>query len=134
PVRPTGDRWLAYLAVSDSEVADGTGDLRIVDVTDPRQPAALVDWGAKRDGGLPVGTGAQCAPACRGAVPQAFLHSVALSPDGRTAYLSYWDLGVILLDVSESATPVWLGQFAEPSVAEGNTHSVSIAHGGTLAL
>ena len=129
-----GDRWYAYLAVWNSEITDGPGDLRIVDVTDPRQPFDVADWGARRDAGLPVGAGAQCAPVCRGASPQAALHSVALSPDGRTAYLSYWDLGVIVLDVSEPDTPRWLGRFAEPQVAEGNTHSISIAHDGKLAL
>ncbi len=133
-VRQRGDRWLAYLAVSNSEITEGTGDLRIVDVTDPRQPTELLDWAAKRDAGLPVGNGHECAPYCRGAVPQAFLHSVTLSPDGRTAYLSYWDLGVILLDVSEPNAPRWLGRFAEPPAAEGNTHSVALAHDGTLAL
>jgi hypothetical protein len=133
-VRQRGDRWLAYLAVPNAEITDGSGDLRIIDVSDPRNPAQLVDWGAKKDAGLPVGNGAQCAPYCRGAVPQAFLHSLALSPDGRTAYLSYWDLGVIILDVSEPDAPRWLGRFAEPQAAEGNTHSVSLAHDGKLAL
>ena len=39
-VRQRGDRWFAYLAVSNSEASsDGRGDLRIVDVTDPA-PAA----------------------------------------------------------------------------------------------
>jgi hypothetical protein len=133
-VRQRGDRWFAYLAVSNSEISDGTGDLRIVDVTDPHQPAQVFDWGARRDAGLPVGTGNECAPYCRGAVPQAFLHSVALSPDGRIAYLSYWDLGVMLLDLSEPNAPRWLGRFAEPQTAEGNTHSVALAHDGRLAL
>ncbi len=133
-VRQQGDRWFAYLAVPNSEITDGSGDLRIVDVTDPRNPTQVADWGARKDAGLPVGSGAQCAPDCRGAVPEAFLHSVALSPDGRTAYLSYWDLGVIMLDVSEPSSPRWLGRFAEPQSAEGNTHSVGLAHDGKLAL
>ena len=133
-VQHQGDRWLAYLAVPNSEVSDGTGDLRILDVTDPRNPAQLTDWGAKRDAGLPVGSGAACAPYCRGSVPEAFLHSVALSADGRTAYLSYWDLGVIILDVSEPTAPRWLGRYAEPQAAEGNTHSVALAQDGELAL
>jgi hypothetical protein len=133
-VRQRGERWFAYLAAPNSEPTDGRGDLRIVDVTDPRQPRELVDWGARRDAGLPVGVGSACAPACRGAVPQVFLHSVALSADGRTAYLSYWDLGVIELDVSEPAAPRWLGRFAEPATAEGNTHSVALAHDGRLML
>jgi hypothetical protein len=133
-VSQRGDRWFAYLAVPNSEPTDGRGDLRIVDVTDPRQPLEIVDWGARRDAGLPVGVGDACAPACRGAVPQVFLHSVALSSDARTAYLSYWDLGVIELDVSEPATPRWFGRYSEPSAAEGNTHSVSLAHDGRLML
>jgi hypothetical protein len=133
-VHQQGARWLAYLAVSNSEITDGTGDLRIVDVTDPLNPQELVDWGARKDAGLPIGIRDQCAPICRGTVPQVFLHSVALSPDGRTAYLSYWDLGVVILDVSEPNAPRLLGRFAEPQTAEGNTHSVSIAHDGKLAL
>ena len=133
-VRQQGGRWLAYLAVPNSEITDRIGDLRIVDVTNPRDPVQLADWGARKDAGLPVGTGAQCAPYCRGSVPEAFLHSVALSADGQTAYLSYWDLGVIILDVSDPTAPRWLGWFAEPQSAEGNTHSVSLAHDGKLAL
>ncbi len=129
-----GDRWLAYLATPNSEITDGSGDLKIIDVTDPRDPSQVVDWGARRDAGLPVGNGNQCAPYCRGSVPQAFLHSVTLSADGRTAYLSYWDLGVIILDVSEPNAPRWLGRYAEPKAAEGNTHSVALAHNGKLAL
>ncbi len=133
-VQRRGDRWYAYLAVPNSEITDGRGDLRIVDVTDPRQPVEVANWGARRDAGLAVGTGSQCAPACRGSIAQSFLHSVALSPDGRTAYLSYWDQGVIVLDVSEPSVPRWLGQFTEPTAAEGNTHSVAIVHNGALAL
>jgi len=133
-VRQRGDRWYAYLAVPNSEATGGPGDLQIVDVTDPRQPVEVANWGARHDAGLAIGVGSQCGPACRGQASQVFLHSVALSPDGRTAYLSYWDQGVILLDVSEPTTPVWLGQFSEPIAAEGNTHSVALVHGGTLAL
>jgi hypothetical protein len=132
--REYGGRWYAYLAVPNSELFDGRGDLRIVDVTDAANPVEVANWGAQRDAGLLVGFGGQCAPHCRGRIPQAFLHSVAVSPDGRTAYLSYWDLGVVLLDVSDPASPRFLGHFAEPMAAEGNTHSVSIAQGGGLAL
>ncbi|MDQ3810001.1 MAG: hypothetical protein M3336_06895 [Chloroflexota bacterium] len=133
-VRQQGERWLAFLAVPNAEVVTGRGDLRIVDITDPRQPLEVGDWGARRDAGLRIGSGSQCAPACRGAIPQAFLHSVAVSADGRLAYLSYWDQGVLVLDVSEPSSPVLLGQFLEPLAAEGNTHSISLAHEGRLAL
>jgi hypothetical protein len=133
-VRQQGDRWLAYLAVPNSELVDGSGDLRILDLTDPRNPVQVAEWGAKKDAGLAVGASAQCRPDCRGSVPDAYLHSVGLSLDGRTAYLSYWDLGVLILDVSEPSAPRWLGRFAEPLTDEGNTHSVAAAHDGKLLL
>lgn len=129
-----GDRWFAYLAVPNSEVSDGRGDLRVLEVTDPHQPVEIGNWGARRDAGLPVGSGSMCAPACRGSIPQSFLHSVTLSADGRTAYLSFWDVGMLILDVSEPATPRLRGRFEEPRTAEGNMHSIGLAHGGTLAL
>jgi len=125
----TGDRLLAYLAVPNSELFDGPGDLRIVDVTDPRRPFEVASWGAHAATGLPIGLGSSCAPECRGASQRALLHSVALSPDQRTAYLSYWDLGMFILDVSDPAAPRLLGHFAESPAAEGNTHSVAIADG-----
>lgn len=133
-VAQRGDRWYAYLAVSNSEISGSAGDLRIVDVTDPRNPFPVADWGARKDAGLPIGTGAQCRPVCRGAVPQSFLHSVTLSPDGQRAYLSYWDLGVLIVDVSNPAAPQMIGRYAEPEAAEGNTHSVSLTPDERLAL
>lgn len=129
-----GDRWYAYLAASNSEMSGSAGDLRIVDITDPRNPFAVSDWGASKDAGLPIGTGAQCRPVCRGAVPQSFLHSVTLSPDGQRAYLSYWDLGVVIMDVSNPAAPQMVGRYVEPEAAEGNTHSVSLTPDERLAL
>ncbi|MBV9595742.1 MAG: hypothetical protein JOZ87_02695 [Chloroflexi bacterium] len=133
-VRQQRDRWLAYLAVPNSEITEGSGDLRIVDFTDPRNPTQVLDWGARKDAGLPVGANGECLPYCRGMAPDAYLHSVALSPDGRTAYLSYWDLGVIILDVTEPSAPRMLGWFKEPLSDEGNTHSVALAHDGKLML
>jgi hypothetical protein len=133
-VRHQGARWLAYLAVPNSEIIDHLGDLRIVDVTDPRNPTEVTNWGAHKDAGLPVGVQEQCTPWCRGASPNAYLHSVTLSADGRTAYLSYWDLGVIILDVSEPEAPGWLGRFTEPLSDEGNTHSASPTPDGKLLL
>src|SRR5262245_36354226 len=81
-VRQQGDRWLAYLAVPNSELLDRGGDLRVVDVTDPRSPVQIAAWGAGKDAGLPIGIDDRCAPVCRGASKDAYLHSVALSPDG----------------------------------------------------
>jgi hypothetical protein len=39
-----------------------------------------------------------------------------------------------MLDISEPNAPQLLGRYAEPASAEGNTHSVALAHKGQLAL
>jgi hypothetical protein len=59
---------------------------------------------------------------------------VTLSPDGQRAYLSYWDLGVLIVDVSNPAAPQMIGRYAEPEAAEGNTHSVALTPDERLAL
>jgi LVIVD repeat len=125
----SSDRLLAYLAVPNSEWLGGPGDLRILDITDPRQPFEVGNWGAHRETGLPIGLGSNCEPECRGLSQRALLHSVALSPDQRTAYLSYWDLGMFILDVTDPSAPRLLGRFVESPLAEGDTHSVAIARG-----
>lgn len=127
-------RWYAYLTVPNAEYFEGTGELKIVDFTDPHQPWLVADWGARRDAALPIGYGRDCAPYCRGSIGQAFLHSVSLSPDSRLAYLSYWDLGVIILDVSDPSWPYLVGHHTYSSLSEGNTHSIALAHGGEVAL
>jgi hypothetical protein len=133
-VARNGQRLLAYLAVPNSELLGGPGDLRVVDLSDPHNPVELASWGAGRATGLPIGLGSDCAPACRGTSQRALLHSVAIGPDQRTAYLSYWDLGLFILDVGDPTAPRLLGRFAEPAAAEGNTHSVAIAPGGIALL
>lgn len=133
-VGQTNGRTYAYLAVANSEANGGLGDFRVVDISDPGNPVEVADWAARRDARLPVGSGGQCAPVCRGAFAQSFLHSVALSPDNSRAYLSFWDLGMLILDVSNPAEPLYLGRFEAARVEEGNLHSVSIAHDGKLAL
>jgi len=129
-----GDRLLAYLAVPNSELLDGHGDLRVVDVTDPHTPVEVGNWGAHRATGLPIGLGEECAPECRGASQRALLHSVTLNPDQRTAYLAYWDLGIFVLDVADPLAPRLLGRFVEPPEAEGNTHSLAIGNGNVALV
>lgn len=57
--------------------------LNVLDVSDFAHPALMGAWS------VPVGSGSPP------------LHSIALSADGRTAYLSLWTGGLVLADVSE---------------------------------
>lgn len=122
-----GGNAYVQLAVPFAEVFDGFGDYVVMDITDPANPNMIADWGIGADGGLAFGSpffadipdlppGSDCTPPpgtpelCRGDdFPGVLLHDVWTSRDGKTAYLSYWDAGLILLDISDPANPTFLG-------------------------
>lgn len=62
--------------------------LEVIDVTDPRAPVLTAAWSPVVDGGIIRRD------------DESMLHSVGLSPDGRTAYLSHQTSGLLLADVS----------------------------------
>ncbi|MEN8238189.1 MAG: hypothetical protein ABFR53_03190 [Actinomycetota bacterium] len=150
-----GSRAYVLAAVPFAEVFDGFGDFVVMDITDPTNPAQVADWGAGKDGGIAFGSpffagdpslpaGSDCTPPpgtpelCRGdSFPGVLLHDVWASTDGNTAYLSYWDAGLILLDISEPTDPTLLGRGDEPPTFgndEGNAHVAVPARGGNLVL
>ncbi len=153
------ERAYALLAVPFSELVTGVftpekvrGDVWIVDITDPRNPRVLADWAAGRDAGLAFGApfvrqafglgapfdctpppGAE--PLCRGEdFPAVFGHSVSANPAGTRAYVSYWDAGMVILDITDPARPRLLGRGAPGLDEEGNTHSAVPAGGSRLAV
>jgi hypothetical protein len=98
----------AYMLVVDD---DNVQDLTIVDLTKPQSPRVVavtgqLDW--------PDDIAAEF-----GDSAAAFLHDVWVQDD--IAYLSYWDAGLVLLDVSDPATPVFLGDstYADPDPLSG---------------
>jgi hypothetical protein len=117
-----GHRVFALLAVPGSEAQAAGGDFRVVEATDPRNPRQIADWGAQVELGLDLTNGG------------IFCHSAWANDDGTVAYLSYWDAGVIILDISDPSQPRFLGRTIYAPGEEGNTHSVWPANGGDLLL
>jgi hypothetical protein len=113
---PDGDN--AYMLVVDDV---NIQDVHIVDITKPQSPKEVavtgqLDWPADIDN---IGIG------------EVFLHDVWVQEnDGKNiAYLSYWDAGLVLLDLSDPANPVFLGDSDYPipdplsgEYPEGNSH------------
>jgi hypothetical protein len=100
------------------------GSLEVVDASDPAHPTALAPWDLP--GGLPWG---------------AYLHSIALSPDGGTAYLSLWTGGLALGDTSDFAAGAAHPQLRLLTTSAnmlrylpGNVHSAVPVPGRPLAL
>ena len=143
-----GDRAFALITAIEAEKQQiefglpATGELRIVEVTNPREPVQIASWGVKQDLGEPVGQirrdgtviGDDCRPVCRGDHAVIILHDVWANPEGTVAYLSYWDAGLILLDISDPAEPRFLGRGTYDLGDEGNTHSAVPAQGGNLVI
>lgn len=127
-LQAVGRRAYVYTAIVASEFRsspDGTSpgrpDFRIVEVTDPRAPHEIGSWGAWNELGIPPFAD----PSQR--LQGNFVHSV--TGDGTRAYLSYWDLGTVVLDVSRPAAPRYLGRTRGDV---DNSHSSAMGRNGLL--
>jgi hypothetical protein len=100
-------------------------EFRIVDVSDPANPVQIGDWSAWRDLGVSPLDGI-------GTFPVNFVHSVVVFDE--IAYVSYWDFGTVMLDVSDPANPVFLGRTEFGPGVEGNAHSAWIAKRGRILI
>jgi len=142
------DRAFALLATMESEISQidagvpPVGDLKIVELTNPREPEIIATWGVKPNLGEPVGSisadgtvlaGEDCRPVCRLGSAAIFLHDVWANHAGTVAYLSYWDAGLILLDISDPSQPRFLGR-GNYLDGHGNTHAAVPAQGGNLTI
>jgi hypothetical protein len=121
-----GERVLALLAVPFAE-RSGRGDFRIVDVTDPRNPVEIAEWNLRANLGAD-------AFAARGTSAAVYCHSAWASADGLTAYLAYWDAGAVILDISDPASPRYIGRTVYSDGDEGNAHSAWPVAGRPLLL
>jgi hypothetical protein len=124
-----GGRALVFTASLRSEAIDspdgvtpGRPDFRVFDVSDPRTPVQVGAGGAWKELGL------QPFPDLRRPLDGNLTHSVVTNAAGTRAYLSYWDLGTVILDVSDPAKPVYLGRTA----ATENAHSAWLGRRGLL--
>jgi hypothetical protein len=52
-----------------------------------------------------------------------FLHDVTVSADGTKAYLSHWDAGLILLDISDPSAPALVSVAIDPTAGDGEVNS-----------
>jgi hypothetical protein len=105
-----------------------SGDVRVVDVTDPRRPTQLAAWPplGRRPGSFsPNG----CAPFVNG-------HAATLSADGREAAVAFLDAGTFTLDLSNPAAPAQVAQvgFAADRPVEGNAGFATRVEAGDRAM
>ncbi len=106
----------------------GLADFRIFDVTNPRRPVQVGSWGSWRALGIHPNDG-------RGVYPANLVHSVMTDDAAKRAYLSNWDLGTVILDITKPKRPRYLGrtrlQVGEP---QGDAHSAALGKGGRILV
>ena len=133
-VKRTDGRVLALLAVPFVEFentyfgADAGGELRIVDISDPKDPWEVSSWGIIADSSLPIVAGNDEVSNSfqgLGQLPEYFAHSVRAADGGMTAYVSYWDGGVLKLDIGDPAHPELVARTTFPLPADGDAHSMT---------
>ncbi|WP_017382213.1 LVIVD repeat-containing protein [Paenisporosarcina sp. TG-14] len=111
-------------------------DVSIVDVTNPTTPETIYEFNP-RDYIPEVSDenydGYNWSDE-EGIKRSAFAHSVKTDGDGTTAYLSYWDLGTIILDISDAKNPTYLGRTDFGSTVQGAAHSMDLAKGDNVLV
>ena len=112
-----------YNPATNSAATPGTPDFQIVDVSNPTAPVQVGAWGAWRELGIYPATTGPGHPRLN------FVHSVRVDEHLRRAFLSYWDLGTVILDIADPAHPRYLGRTTPP---QGATHSAYLTETGQL--
>lgn len=131
------------------------GNFQIFDITDPANPvgpvgwwgaeqtsigpfpaphptenyATLADFGKILDGNAYLTSGF-------GASQNRFLHDITISADGTKAYLSNWDAGLVLLDISDPTSPTLVSVAIDPTASDGevNSHAAWPSEGGEIVV
>lgn len=136
-LKAVGRKAYVYTAIIASEIRSspdgerpGKPDFRIFDVTDPRGPVEVGGWGAWRELGIHPSEGLGPPGAANGNL----VHSVITNGAGTRAFLSYWDLGTVILDISRPSQPRYLGRTDVPTGSDGNAHSASLGRGERLLV
>jgi hypothetical protein len=129
--RPDGRVLVLESTPRTFEMNDGAkGDLRIVDITDPRRPVEVVDWDARRDAPAPVRNRLQR----ERSEDELLIHSAWPFAEGMKTFVSHWDAGAVILDISRPERPRYLARTAYGSKEEGNAHSGWLSADETLFI
>jgi hypothetical protein len=121
-----GHAWV-YTAEAATEfaVAPDSFGFHIYEVSSPRKPVEVGGWSACRDLH-------ECSPlVTTGSDSRYLVHSVITNTAATRAYLSYWNLGTVILDIRDPAHPVYLGR---TPAGQGNAHSAWLTGGGKIML
>jgi hypothetical protein len=122
-----GHAWVyTALAAAEFSIEPKSFGFHIYDVSRPRAPVEVGGWSACRELH-------QCSPLSPppGKDERNLVHSVITNAAATRAYLSYWNLGTVILDISDPSKPRYLGRTAR---GQGNAHSAWLMARGKILL
>ena len=119
-VQRADGRVLALVSVPNSLLATRgrRGDVRIVDVTNPREPREIANWDVRRN--APAGVRRALRSRFR---DELLAHSVWPFAGGTRAFVSHWDAGMVFIGLDDPARPRYVGRTRYRSSEYGNAHS-----------
>ena len=125
------------------------GNFQIFDISVPTAPSLVGFWGAESllfptvdfatttDFGMILDADAYLFDGF-GASQNRFLHDITISADGSSAYLSNWDAGLVLLDISDPTNPRLVSVAIDPvngSIdGEVNSHHAWPSEDGSIVV
>lgn len=107
-------------------------DFQIVDVSNPANPKTVYQFDPRTLPEVADDFNGYHWNAPDGKIRPAFNHSTMV--DGKYAYVSMWDLGTMIFDISTPDKPVYLGRTTYASDQQGSAHSAAVAKGGTVLI
>ena len=111
-LQAVGDRAYVYTAIPRAElrgspdgITPANPDFRIYDVSDPTHPVQVGQWGIWANLGIKP-------------TFNQFVHSVITNAAATRAYLSYWEYGTVILDISDPSRPQHVSTLRDPAQLE----------------
>ncbi|WP_158736670.1 LVIVD repeat-containing protein [Alteribacillus sp. YIM 98480] len=109
-------------------------DFQMVDVSDPANPKTIYEFDPRELEDVPEDFNGYHWEAPDGKTRPVFTHSTMTNEQGTLAYLSFWDLGTIILDISDPENPEFLSRTEYASDQQGSAHSSATAKGGNILI
>ncbi|HEX6208164.1 MAG TPA: PA domain-containing protein [Actinomycetota bacterium] len=132
------------------------GNFQVFDITDPGSPTLAGFWGAEELRMAELGEDPSTVPDLGaaefglileldaylisgfGESQNRFLHDITISADGTQAYLSNWDAGLVLLDISDVSDPTVVSVALDPANGsrdgEVNSHAAWPSEDGSIVV
>jgi hypothetical protein len=109
-------------------------DFQIVDVSNPASPQTIYQFDPRILPEVPEEFDGYNWTDPNGKNRAVFNHSTMADINGKTAYLSFWDLGTIVLDMNNPESPTYLGRTTFNANQQGSAHSAALAKGGNVLI